>query len=46
MLRTGTLKNKKAIVEQYVKRVIIYKDNIEIEYCISDTYTFTDKISR
>ncbi len=28
MLKSGTLKNRKAIVEQYVKRVIMYKEKI------------------
>lgn len=46
MLRSGTLKNRKAIVEKYVKQIIMYADRIEIEYVISDTYTFTETIER
>lgn len=46
MLRSGTLKNRKAIVGQYVKQVIIYKDRIELEYNISDTYSFKEEIKR
>ena len=46
MLRSGTLKNRKAIVGQYVKQIIIYKDRIELEYNISDTYSFKEEIKR
>lgn len=46
MLKSGTLKNRKAIVEQYIKQVVIYKDKIEIEYCISDAYCYKETISR
>ncbi len=46
MLRSGTLKNKKAIVEQYVKQVTVYKDRIEIEYNINDTYSFKEDVPR
>ncbi len=46
MLRSGTLKNRKAIVGQYVKQIIIYKDRIELEYNISDAYSFKEEINR
>lgn len=46
MLCSGTLKNRKAIVGQYVKQIIIYKDRIELEYNISDTYSFKEEIKR
>ena len=46
MLKSGTLKNRKAIVEKYIKEVVVYRDKIEIEYVISDTYTFREEISR
>ncbi len=46
MLKSGTLKNRKAIVEQYIKGVTVYKDKIEIEYRISDTYCFKETIER
>ena len=46
MLKSGTLKNRKAIVEQYIKQVVIYKDKIEIEYRISDTYTYKETVLR
>ena len=46
MLRSGTLKNRKAIVQQYVKQVTIYNARIEIEYKISDTYCFREEVSR
>lgn len=37
MLRNGTVKNKKAIIAQYVNKVIIYRDKISIEFNISPT---------
>ena len=46
MLRSGTLKNRKAIVGQYVKKIIIYKDKIVLEYSISDTYSFKEEIDK
>ncbi len=46
MLKGGALKNRKAIVEQYVNRVTIYKEKIEVEYTISDTYVFKEEIQR
>lgn len=46
MLKSGTLKNRKAIIEKYVKQIIMYKDKIEIEYIISDTYSFKEDILR
>ncbi len=46
LLKSGTLKNQKAIVEQYVKQVIIYKDKITVEYNISGTYTVKEEIQR
>ena len=46
MLKSGTLKNRKAIVEQYVKQVTIYKDKIVIKYSLSDNYSFNDEIKR
>lgn len=46
MLKSGTLKNRKAIVEKYVKQVTLYKDSIEIEYVVSNTYSFMERIPR
>lgn len=46
MLKSGTLKNRKAIVQQYVKEVVIFKDKIIVEYNISGTYTVKEKIQR
>ncbi len=46
MLRSGTSKNKKAIVEKYIKEIVVYKDKIEIEYAISDTYSLKEIILR
>lgn len=46
MLKSGTLKNRKAIVEKYIRQITIYKDKIEIEYAISDTYSFKEEVDR
>ena len=46
MLKNGTLKNKKAIVQQFVKRVVVYKDKIIIEYNIAGDYIFGEEIIR
>ena len=46
MLKSGTLKNRKAIVEQYIKQVTIYKDKIVVEYRLSETYSFNEEIKR
>lgn len=46
MLKSGTLKNQKAIVQQYVKEVVIYKDKITVEYNISGAYTVKEEIPR
>ena len=46
MLSSGTLTNKKAIVEHYVKQIIIHKDTIDIEFNISGDYTITETIAR
>ena len=47
MLKSGTLKNRKAIVQQYVKQVVIYPDSIEVEFnIIGDTYTIKETYPR
>lgn len=46
MLKNGTLKNKKAIVQQFVKRVIVYKDKITIECNIAGDYSVREDIIR
>lgn len=46
MLGSGTLKNRKAIVQQYVKEVRIYKDKVIVEYNISGAYTVKEEIIR
>lgn len=46
MLKSGTLQNRKAIVQAYVKSVTIFTDRIVIEYNISGTYTVKEEISR
>lgn len=45
MLQSGTLVNRKAIVDRYVKVVIIYPDTITVEFNISGTYTLVIKPS-
>ena len=46
MLKSGTLANKKAIVQSYVKHVTMYKDKIVIELNVIDGYTITEVITR
>lgn len=46
MLQSGTLKNKKAIIEKYIKGVTVFTNKIVIEYNISDTYSFKEEVKR
>lgn len=46
MLESGTLSNKKAIIDRYVKQIILHKDKIVIEFNVTDTYTITEEIER
>lgn len=47
LLKSGTLKNRKAIVQQYVKQVVIYPDKVEIEFnVIGDSYTIKETYPR
>jgi len=46
MLKSGTLANKKAIVQSYVKHVTMYKNKIVIELNVIDGYTITEVITR
>lgn len=44
LLQSGDLKNKKAIVEQYVKQVTIFKEKLIIEFNISEDYSITKEM--
>lgn len=46
MMKDGTLANKKAIINQYVNKVIVFKDKIEVEYNISPSYAAKEDILR
>lgn len=46
MLRSGTLKNRKEIVGQYIKQIVLYKDKIIVEYNITDSYAITEELPR
>lgn len=46
MLKSGSLANKKAIVEHYVKQITIHRDTIDIEFNISGDYTIIETIQR
>lgn len=47
LLKSGSLKNRKAIVQQYVRQVVIYPDRIEVEFnIIGDTYTIKEVYPR
>ncbi len=45
-LKNGSLKNKKSIIEQYVNKVIIYPDKIEMEFKVSGDYTIKRIVER
>lgn len=45
MLRSGLLKHKKAIINEFLNRIIITRDKIRIEFNISD-YRFSEDILR
>ena len=46
MLESGTLANRKAIIQHYVKQVIVHKGKIVIEFNITDNFTITEEIER
>lgn len=47
LLKSGTLKNRKAIVQQYVKQVVMYPDKVEVEFnVIGDSYTIKESYPR
>lgn len=46
MLESGTLLNRKAIIQHYVKQVVVYNDKIVIEFNVTDNYTITEEIAR
>lgn len=46
MLQDGTLANKREIINQYVNRVVVFRDRIEVEYNISPTYAVKEDILR
>ena len=45
LLQSGDLKNKKAIAQQYVKQVTIYKEELIIEFNIAEDYSITEEIT-
>ena len=46
MLEEGTLKNKKVLIDKYVKCVTIYKDKIIREHSIADVFTLKKSVER
>lgn len=46
MLESGTLSNKKAIIDRYVNKIILHKNKIVIEFNVTDTYRITEEIER
>lgn len=46
MLADGTLKNRAAIIERYVKKITVYKDKIVIEFNIAPSFTVKNEIMR
>lgn len=46
MLASGTLSNRRAIIDSYIKQITLYKHKIVIEFSITDTYSITEEINR
>ena len=46
MIKSGTLKNRNAIDQQYSKQIKVYKEKMFIEYSFDDIYTITEEIVR
>lgn len=46
MLESGTLSNKKVIIDRYVNQIIMHRDKIVIEFNITDTYTIAEEVTR
>ena len=46
MFESGTLSNKKAIIDRYVKQITLHRDKIVIKFNVTDTYTITEEIER
>ena len=46
MLEEGTLKNKKLLIDKYVKCVTVYKDRIVIELNIAEIFTLKNNVER
>lgn len=46
MLESGTLSNRKAIIDRYVNQIILHKGKMVIEFNITDTYTITEEVNR
>ena len=46
MLALGTLENKQALVERFVKEVVIYSNHVDVKLNIIGGFQFTEKIQR
>ena len=46
MLQSGTLKNRAAIIDRYVKKIMIYKERIVIEFNIAPAFSIKNEIKR
>lgn len=46
LLRSGTLKNRKDIVQTYINSVTVYIEYVVVEYNIFSSYTITEEIQR
>lgn len=46
MLESGTLSNQKAIIQHYVRQVVVHNDKIVIEFNVTDNYTITEEVER
>ncbi len=46
MLEEGTLKNKKLLIDKYVKCVTVYKERIVVEFNIAEVFTLKNNFER
>ncbi len=46
MLKNGSLKNKKAIINEYIHQIVVYRDKVVIEFNISESYIWKKDIPR
>lgn len=46
MLKNGTLENRREIIEQYIDKIIIFKDRIDIKFNFSEEFIIDETVCR